>query len=159
LYRERFPHRRHPSSDVFLGLVNRTRTIGFLVPDRNRVGGVDHKVRTLDTEGVVLQLFTEDGTRSVRNVTDILNQSKNTIKNILKGNHMHPNHYTKVQRLLSEDYPPRVELQEHEEIQAFLQMCYLRMNPTFATKGLLIVTYRREKIHNLNIYFKNVLFV
>jgi hypothetical protein len=29
LYRERFPHRRHPSSDVFLGLVNRTRTIFF----------------------------------------------------------------------------------------------------------------------------------
>jgi hypothetical protein len=28
---------------------------------------------------------------------------------------MHPNHYTKVQRLLSEDYAPRLELQEHEE--------------------------------------------
>jgi hypothetical protein len=42
LYRERFPHRWHPSSDVFLGLVNRTRTIGFLSPDRKRVGGVDH---------------------------------------------------------------------------------------------------------------------
>jgi hypothetical protein len=106
LYRERFSHRRHPSSDVCLGLVNRTRTIGFLVPDRKRVGGVDHTVRTLDTEGVVLQSFTEDGTRSVRNVADILNQSKNTVKNILKGNHMHPNHYTKVQRLLSENYLP-----------------------------------------------------
>jgi hypothetical protein len=63
LYRERFPH-RHPSSDVFLGLVDRTRTIGFLVPDRKRVDGVDHTVRTPDTEGVVLQSFTEDGTRS-----------------------------------------------------------------------------------------------
>jgi hypothetical protein len=46
LYRERFPHRRHPSSDVFLGIVNRTRTIGFLVPDRKRVGGVDRTVRS-----------------------------------------------------------------------------------------------------------------
>jgi hypothetical protein len=53
LYRERFPHRRHPSSDVFLGLVNRTRTIGFLVLDRKRVGGVARTVRTPDTEGVV----------------------------------------------------------------------------------------------------------
>jgi hypothetical protein len=52
LYHGRFPHRRHPSSDVFLGLVNRTRTIGFLVPDRIRVGGVDRTVRTPDTEGV-----------------------------------------------------------------------------------------------------------
>jgi hypothetical protein len=60
LYHGRFPHRRHPSSDVFLGLVNRTRTIGFLVPDRLRVGGVDRTVRTPDTERVVLQSFTED---------------------------------------------------------------------------------------------------
>jgi hypothetical protein len=50
LYRERFPHRRHPRSDVFLGLVNRTRTIGFLVPDRKRVGGVDRTVRTPDAK-------------------------------------------------------------------------------------------------------------
>jgi hypothetical protein len=55
LYRERFPHRRHPSSDVFLGLVNRTRTIDFLVPNRKRVGGVDRTVRTPDTEGIALQ--------------------------------------------------------------------------------------------------------
>jgi hypothetical protein len=75
LYRERFPHRRHPSSDVFLGLVNTTRTIGFLVPDRKRVGGVDRTVRTPDTEGVG---------------TSIINaRSKNTVQNILKGNHMY----------------------------------------------------------------------
>jgi hypothetical protein len=48
LYRERFPH-RHPSSDVFLGLVDRRRTIGFLVPDRKGVDGVDRTVRTPDT--------------------------------------------------------------------------------------------------------------
>jgi hypothetical protein len=34
LYRERFPRRRHVSSEVFLRLVNRTRTTGYLVPDR-----------------------------------------------------------------------------------------------------------------------------
>jgi hypothetical protein len=50
LYRECFPHRRHPSSDVFLDLVNRTRTIGFLVPD-----SVDRTVRTPDTQEVVFQ--------------------------------------------------------------------------------------------------------
>jgi hypothetical protein len=67
LYREHFPHRRHPSSDVFLGLVNTTRTIGFLVPDRKRVAGVDRTVRTPDTEEVVLQSFTEDNVRSIKN--------------------------------------------------------------------------------------------
>jgi hypothetical protein len=51
LYRGRFPHRRHPSSDVFLRLVNRARTTDSLVPDRKRVGAVDRTVRTPDTEG------------------------------------------------------------------------------------------------------------
>jgi hypothetical protein len=114
-----------------------------LVPDRKRVGGVDHKVRTLDTEGVVLQSFTEDGTRSVRNVADILNQSKNTVKNILKGNHMHPNHYTKAQRLLSEDYPPRVELQEHEENPGFLANVLLTDESYFCHKG----TFNSHNVH------------
>jgi hypothetical protein len=115
--------------------VNRTRTIGFLVPDRIRVGGVDRTVRTPDTERVVLQSFTEDGTRSVRNVADILNQSKNTVQNILKGNHMHPNHYTKVQRLLSEDYAPRLELQEDDENPGFLANVLLTDESYFCHKG------------------------
>jgi hypothetical protein len=143
LYRERFPHRRHPSSDVFLGLVNRTRTIGFLVPDRKRVGGVDRTVRSPDTEGVVLQSFTEDGTRSIRNVADILNQSKNTVQNILKGNHMHPNDYIKVQRLLSEDYAPRLELQEHEENTGFLANVLLTDGSYFCHKG----TFNSHNLH------------
>jgi hypothetical protein len=47
-----------------------------VTPDRKRVGGIDRTVRTPDpdTEGVVLQSFMEDVTRSVRNVADILNQ-------------------------------------------------------------------------------------
>jgi hypothetical protein len=145
LYHERFPHRRHPSSDVFLGLVNRTRTIGFLVPDRKRVGGVDPTVRTPDTEGVVLHSFTEDGTRSIRNVTDILNQSKNTVQNILKGNHIHPNHYTKVQRLLWDDYAPRLELQEREENTGFLANVLLTDESYFCHK-------RSFNSHNLHVW-------
>jgi hypothetical protein len=125
LYRERFPHHRHPSSDVFLRLVNRARSTGSLVPNRKRVDGVDRTVRTPHTEGVVLQSFTEDGTRSVRNVADILNVSKSTVQRILKDNHMHPYHYTKVQNLLPDDYAPRLEfsnwlLQGHEENTGFL---------------------------------------
>jgi hypothetical protein len=75
---------------------------------------------------------------------------------------MHPNHYTKVQRLLSEDYAPGLELQEHEENTGFLANVLLTDAFYFYHKGLLIVTiftYGQEKIHNLNIYFKNVLFV
>jgi hypothetical protein len=140
LYRECFPH---PSSEVFLGLVNRTRTIGFLVPDRKRVGGVDCTVRTPNTKGVILQSFTEDGKGSVRNVADILNQSKNTVQNILKDNHMHSNHYTKVQHPLSEDYAPRLELQEHEENPGFLANVLLTDESYFCRKG----TFNSHNLH------------
>jgi hypothetical protein len=140
LYRECFPH---PSSEVFLGLVNRTRTIGFLVPDRKRVGGVDCTVRTPNTKGFILQSFTEDGKGIVRNVADILNQSKNTVKNILKGNHMHSNHYTKVQHPLSEDYAPRLELQEHEENPGFLANVLLTDESYFCRKG----TFNSHNLH------------
>jgi hypothetical protein len=119
LYRKRFPHRRHPSSDLFLSLVNRTRTIAFLVPDRKRVGGVDRTVRTPDTEGVVLQ-------------------SKNTVQNILKGNHMYPNHYTKVQRLLSEDYAPGTRRESRLSCNLLLltDASYFCHKGTFTTHNL-----------------------
>jgi hypothetical protein len=113
----------------------------FWSPDRKRVGGVDRRVRTSDTEGV--RSFTEDGTRSVRNVADILNQSKNTVQNILKGNHIHPNHYTKNQHLLSEDYASRLELQEHEENPGFLANVLLTDESYFYCKG----TFNSHNLH------------
>jgi hypothetical protein len=56
----------------------------------------------------LLQSFTEDGTRSVRKVVDILNLSKSKYCSE-NFNHIHPYHYTKVQHLLPEDYAPRLE--------------------------------------------------
>jgi hypothetical protein len=80
-------------------------------------------------------------------VADILNQSKNTVENILKGNHMHPNLMigviTKVQRLLSEDYAPRLELQEHEENTGFLANVLLTDESYFCHKG----TFNSHNLH------------
>jgi hypothetical protein len=76
-------------------------------------------------------------------VADILNQSKNTVQNILKGNHMHPNHYTKVQGLLSVDYAPRLELQEHEETTGFLANVLLTDESYFCHKG----TFNSYNLH------------
>ncbi|KAJ3638646.1 hypothetical protein MTP99_001993 [Tenebrio molitor] len=41
LYRERFPNRLHPSSNVILRLINRVRNSGSVVPNRKGVGGID----------------------------------------------------------------------------------------------------------------------
>jgi hypothetical protein len=75
---------------------------------------------------------------------------------------MHPNHYTKVQHLLSEDYAPRLELQEHEENPGFLANVLLTNESCFCRKGTFNshnLHVWSEKVHNLNIYFKNVIFV
>jgi hypothetical protein len=75
---------------------------------------------------------------------------------------MHPNHYTKVQHLLSEDYAPRLELQEHEENPGFLANVLLTNESCFCRKGTFNshnLHVWSEQVHNLNIYFKNVLFV
>ena len=45
LYRERFPNRRHPTSTVFLRLVNRARTTGSLLPNRKGIGGIPTQKR------------------------------------------------------------------------------------------------------------------
>lgn len=129
LYRERFPNRRHPTSAVFLRLVNRARTTGSLLPNRKGIGGVERTVRTPDTEEAVLDAFIEDGTRSIRSVSSTMNIAKSTVQRILCDNSMHAFHYTKVHHLLPQDYAPRMEfcnwlLQQHEE------------NPEFITKIL-----------------------
>jgi hypothetical protein len=72
LYRERFPNRLHPSSNVILRLINRVRSSGSVVPNRKGVGGIDRTVRTPNTEDEVLEIFNEDGTRSIRNVANTM---------------------------------------------------------------------------------------
>jgi hypothetical protein len=56
---------------------------------------------------------------------------------------MHPNHYTKVQHLLSEDYAPRLELQEHEENPGFLANVLLTDESYFCRKG----TFNSHNLH------------
>jgi hypothetical protein len=83
LYREQFPQRQsHP----------------------------DHKtrnVRTVEHEEAVLNVFEEDGTRSIRTVSREMGLSKSSVQRVLADNRRHP--YTRVQHLLPDDYPIRRE--------------------------------------------------
>jgi hypothetical protein len=58
LYRECFPNRLHPSSNVILRLIDRVRNSGSVVPNRKGVGGIDRTVRTPNTEDEVLETNT-----------------------------------------------------------------------------------------------------
>jgi hypothetical protein len=112
--------------NVFLRLANRARNTGNLVPQTKRVGGVTREARTPQNEEAVLQAFEEDGTLSIRSVASMFDISKSTTQRILKDNRQHAYHYTRVQNLLPEDLPLRVQFcewlpQQHEANPNFVK--------------------------------------
>jgi hypothetical protein len=78
-------------------------------PVRREVGGVPRNVRTVEHEEAVLNVFEEDGTRSIQTVSREMGLSKRSVQRVLADNRRHPYHYTRVQHLLREDYPIRRE--------------------------------------------------
>jgi hypothetical protein len=105
--------------------VNRARNTGNLVPQAEGVGGVTRKARTPKNEEAVLQDFQEDGTLRIRSVASMFDISKSTTQ-LLKDNRQHAYHYTRVQNLLPEDLPLRLQicewlLQQHEANPNFVK--------------------------------------
>jgi hypothetical protein len=80
---------------------------GQMQPVRRKVGGAPRNVRTVEHEEAVLNVFEEDGTRSIRTVSREMGLSKSSVQRVLADNRRHPYHYTRVQHLLPEDYPIR----------------------------------------------------
>jgi hypothetical protein len=103
LYREQFPQRQsHPDHKTILKLIARGRETGQMQP-------VPRNVRTVEHEEAVLNVFEEDGTRSIRTVSREMGLSKSWVQRVPADNRRHPYHYTGVQHLLPEDYPIRRE--------------------------------------------------
>ncbi|CAH1382752.1 unnamed protein product, partial [Tenebrio molitor] len=80
---------------TILKLIARSRETGQMQPVRREVGAV-------------LNVFEEDGTRSIRTVSREMGLSKSLVQRVLADNRRHP-YYTRVQHLLPEDYPIRRE--------------------------------------------------
>jgi AraC-like DNA-binding protein len=129
-------------ANVFLRLVNRARNTENLVPQTKGVGGVTQEARTPQNDEAVLQAFEEDGTLSIRSVASMFDISKSTTQRILKDNRQHAYHYTRLQNLLPEDLPLRVQfcewlLQQHEANPNFVKSilftdeCFFSRNGTF----------------------------
>jgi hypothetical protein len=77
-------------------------------PVRREVGGAPKNVRTVEHEEAVLNVFEEDGTRSIRSVSREMGLSKSSVQRVLADNRRQPYHYTRV-HLLPEAYPIRRE--------------------------------------------------
>jgi hypothetical protein len=100
LYREQFPQRQsHPDHKTILKLIARSRETGQMQPVRREVGGAPRNVRTVEA---VLNVFEEDGTRSIRTVSREMGLSKSSVQRVLADSRRHPYHYTRV-HLLPED--------------------------------------------------------
>jgi hypothetical protein len=101
LYREQFPQRQsHPDHKTILKLIARGRETGQMQPVRRR--------RTVKHEEAVLNVFEEDGNRSIRTVSREMGLSKSSVQRVPADNRRHPYHYTGVQHL-PKDYPIRRE--------------------------------------------------
>ncbi|CAH1372541.1 unnamed protein product [Tenebrio molitor] len=85
-----------------LGVEKRVRCSQF----EEEVRGAPRNVRTVEHEEAVLNVFEEDGTRSIRTVSREMGLSKSSVQRVLADNRRHPYHYTRV-HLLPEDYPIR----------------------------------------------------
>jgi hypothetical protein len=110
LYREQFPQRQsHPDHKTILKLIARVEKRVRCSQFEEEVGGASRNVRTVEHEEAVLNVFEEDGTRSIRTVSREMGLSKSSVQRVLADNRRHPYHYTRVQHLLPEDYPIRRE--------------------------------------------------
>jgi hypothetical protein len=78
LYREQFPQRQsHPDHKTILKLIARGRETGQF---EEEVGGAPRNVRTVEHEEAVLNVFEEDGTRSMRTVSREMGLSKSSVQ-------------------------------------------------------------------------------
>jgi hypothetical protein len=108
LYSEQFPHRQSHHKTI-LKLIARGRETGQMQQFEEEVGAVSRNVRTVEHEEAVLNVFEEDGTRSIRTVSREMGLSKSSVQRVLADNRRHPYHYRRVQHLLPEHYPIRRE--------------------------------------------------
>jgi hypothetical protein len=151
LYREQFPQRQsHPDHKTILKLIARSRETGQMQPVRRKVGDAPRNVRTVEHEEAVLNVFEEDGTRSIRTVSREMGLSKSSVQRVLADNRRHPYHYTRVQHLLPEDYPIRGEfclwlINQNDADSHFLSRILFSDESLFCREGC-------SNYHNLHIW-------
>jgi hypothetical protein len=98
-YAQRFPNRNHPDHKTILSVIART-----VETDQ-----IPMTVRTVENEYAILDAF-EEGTESIKDVAQELNiLETSAVYLVMKTERQRPYHYTRVQHLQPEDYPPRRE--------------------------------------------------
>lgn len=106
LYRDRFPNRNVPNIRTFTAIHRRLRETGAFKVTRPDAGR--QRVH-FEQEQEILQYFEVNPQASCRSCADNLgNVSHVAVWNVLRSHELHPFRYQRVQGLLPEDYPHRV---------------------------------------------------
>lgn len=127
IYRQRFPHRRHPHHTMFARLHQRLRDTGSLRPQHT--GAVQRNVRTPAFDEEVLQRVDNEPSTSTRAIASTMGTSQSTISRVMREYCLHAYHLQKVQALGPDDFAPRVHY-----VRWVLQRCIA--NPGFTASIL-----------------------
>lgn len=144
LYAERYPERRLPCSETFTRLHIRLQETGTFARSKN-IPGRPLSVRTAELEEQILDVVEDSPGISTRKIAADMNISGKTVWKILKENLLYPYHIQRVQALLPNDFPARVNW-----CQWFQQM--VTQNPNFSSTILFTdeAQFTRQAIINFH---------
>jgi hypothetical protein len=145
MYSQAFPNRRCPHHETFQQLHQRLRESGSF---SRRPGQGRPKALAVADEDSILENVLDDPSVSVREVAGHLNVcSPSTVWRTLKTNLLHPYHIQRVQALLPQDYPPRMNF-----CQLMVQNC--NRYPHYLEKLLCTdeSSFARDGIFNFHVY-------
>lgn len=112
LYAERFPLRIHPTPITITNVVRRARETGDLREHRGGHAGRPRQPGNVQKEQEILNIIDEDPSRSTRDIAYEVELSQSKVWKTLRENQLYPFHVQRVQALLPEDHPRRVQFCE-----------------------------------------------
>lgn len=107
LYKDRYPHRRHPDHKTFASIHRRLAENGNF--RRGDGAGRPRTARTPSFEEEVLDQVEQEPSTSIRKIAHCTRASKTTVGRVLQNHQLHPYSVQRVQAMGPEDYLPRME--------------------------------------------------
>jgi hypothetical protein len=109
-YAARYPGRRHPSVNAIRRVDDRLRQNLAIVPtQKGVVPGRSRTRRTPALEEAIIAAVEANPRTSVRQIARELVVPFKIVNRVIKDEHLHSYHYTKVQAVLPQDYEPRMQ--------------------------------------------------
>ena len=137
LYQLRFPNRRLPNVRTFSESHRHLREYGSFRTPRNNAGR-PRQARNPVTEEQILNAIDDNPGLSTRQIARNLDVSHATVWRVLHENSLYPYHIQRVQALLPQDFPRRLQggyFRDAREIIFFYQVFYSQTKLNFRGKG------------------------